>query len=85
MGVDTLSRVAKAVTSVIQRELGVTPAAIGELTFDQLGLDSIAILSVLVAVEDEFNVELGDDTPAEALRSLGKLATYLDHAHHLAA
>jgi len=55
------------------------------MSFDQLGLDSIAVLSVLVAVEDEFNIEFGDETPPDALRSIGSLASYLEHAYFVAA
>jgi len=81
-----ISRLAKAISGVIRRELAVTePSALGELSFDQLGLDSIAVLSVLVAVEDEFNIELSDETPPEALRSIGKLADHLEHAYFHAA
>lgn len=75
-------RVARAICKATERELGVEqPEALAGLTFDQLGLDSIAVLSGLVAVEDEFNIEFGDETPQEALRSLGSLADYLQHAY----
>lgn len=75
-------RLAKAISGAIQREIVADgPAALGALSFDELGLDSIAVLSVLVAVEDEFNIEFSDDTPPEALRSLGKLADHLAHAY----
>lgn len=82
----TLSRVAKAISGVIQRDIVAEgPSDLGALSFDQLGMDSIAVLSVLVAVEDEFNIEFSDETPSEALRSIGKLAEYLEHAYSVAA
>jgi acyl carrier protein len=81
-----ITRVAKAISGAIQRDIVAdSPAALGALSFDELGLDSIAVLSVLVAVEDEFNIEFSDETPPEALRSLGKLADYLEHAYLNAA
>jgi acyl carrier protein len=81
----TIARLVKAISGVIQRDLAAEGRSVSELDFDELGLDSIAVLSVLVAVEDEFNIEFGDDTPPEALRSIGRLADYLEHAFFVAA
>ena len=82
----TITRLVKAISGVIQRDLVTDePSALGAMSFDQLGLDSIAVLSVLVAVEDEFNIEFGDETPPDALRSIGNLASYLEHAYFVAA
>lgn len=78
----TVSRLIAAVAGVVeQQEIQRDPAQLAHRTFDELGLDSVAILSVLVAVEDEFNIEFSDDTPSEALRSVTHLAEYLEHAY----
>jgi acyl carrier protein len=83
---DTLGRLGRLVGGVLDGDIAADgAAALGRVTFEELGLDSVAILSVLVAVEDEFNIEFGDDTPPAALRSLGALAEYLEHAFLSAA
>lgn len=83
---DIVQRLAGAVSGVIEREVvAEDPATLAALSFDELGLDSIRVLSVLVAVEDEFNIEFSDETPSEALRSLGTLADYLDHVYFSAS
>lgn len=78
---ETIFRLTKAISAAIGRDIVVAgPAGLGALSFDELGLDSVAVLSALVAVEDEFNIEFSDETPPGALRSLGTLADYLEHA-----
>jgi acyl carrier protein len=43
----------------------------------RLGLDSLGMLNFLVAVEDEFGIEWGDDVPKEVLASFGSMAAYV--------
>lgn len=48
-----------------------------EKTLDQLGLDSVALLSLLVAIEDEFGIEWSEDLPVATLRSLPSIAEFI--------
>ena len=43
----------------------------------RLGLDSLGMLTFLVAVEDEFGIEWGDEVPEEVLASFERMATYI--------
>ena len=51
----------------------------------ELGLDSVALLSFLVAVENEFGIEWDDDLPEETLASLGNMASYITQEFSIAA
>lgn len=46
-------------------------------SFRQLGLDSVTMLSFLVAVEDEFGIEWKDDVTEDTLESVGSMASYI--------
>lgn len=47
-------------------------------SLQQFGLDSVALLSFLVAVENEFGIEWDDDLPEETLTSLENMANYIE-------
>ncbi len=42
-----------------------------------LGLDSLGMLTFLVAVEDEFGIEWDDEVPKEVLASFARMADYI--------
>lgn len=48
-----------------------------ETTLDDLGFDSLDRVEVVMAVEEEFDVEI-DDESIEALNTVGKLLDFLD-------
>lgn len=41
------------------------------------GLDSVALLNVLVAIEDAFGIEWDDDVPEPALSSISAMAQHI--------
>ena len=46
---------------------------------DDKGLNSMDAISILVAVEDKFNIEINDeDLSAELVRTLGSIADYVE-------
>ena len=68
---DTLSQV------VVER-LGVDPARVRPASrFDDLGLDSLQVVSLVVALEQAFDLTIPPQD-LEALRTLGDLAAYLE-------
>ena len=72
------------VARVLREIVGIDDAAaIGPetpLVGGGLSLDSVAVLELLVGLENEWGVELGPDAllEAAALRTVGSLAGYLD-------
>ena len=60
----------------------VDPAARPEATLDQLGLDSLALMEFVFAVEDRFEVRIPEDRldPRQAGVTLAHLAQLLDDA-----
>jgi acyl carrier protein len=49
------------------------------------GIDSVGLLAFLVAVEDEFGIEWGDDVPTTTLNSFAAMAAYIEKELGLAA
>ena len=47
-----------------------------ETTFDDLGADSLDIVEIVMAIEEEFDVEISDDE-AEQAKSVGDVVTYI--------
>jgi acyl carrier protein len=54
-----------------------TQEHLGADSIRRLGLDSLGMLTFLVAVEDEFGIEWGDDVPKEILASFEGMAAYI--------
>ena len=72
-----------AVSSVLVDTFHVDPAAVvPETTLEQLGLDSLALMEFVFAVEDKLGVRIPEDKldPRQAGVTLGQLATLLDDA-----
>lgn len=66
----------------ILREIGEdfkekSPQTLTETTLKELGLDSVAIFSFLVGIEDAFGIEWNDDVPLDSLDSIPSIASYL--------
>lgn len=49
----------------------------GEDSLRRLGMDSVKMLSFLVAVEDEFGIEWSDDIPPAVLASFEHMASHI--------
>jgi len=72
-----------AVSSVLVESFRVDAAQIQpQTTLDQLGLDSLALMEFVFAVEDRFAVRIPEDRldPRQAGITLERLATLLDEA-----
>lgn len=65
-------------------ELDVEPSEVPEnevLFGDGFGADSVAILEILVAIEDEFGIEIDDEEfRVESFSTIRQLAEYVDDA-----
>ena len=72
MGVDTKIR------DLIAKQLGIDPAKIKtESSFiEDLGADSLDIVELIMALEEEIGVEIPDEQ-AEKLRTVGDVETYM--------
>ncbi|MEO5845344.1 MAG: acyl carrier protein [Caldimonas sp.] len=72
-----------AISAVLVGQFHVDPATVGPaVALDQLGLDSLALMEFVFAVEDRFDVRIPEDRldPREAGVTLEQLATLLDEA-----
>lgn len=66
------------VKAIIVRQLGVKPEDIAaDKSFvDDLGADSLDIVELMMAMEEEFDIEIADDQ-AESLRTVGDAVQYI--------
>jgi acyl carrier protein len=69
-----------AVREVVLQRVGVEPAELhdDDLLIEDLGLDSEALLSLVIGLEERFDVEIPDDQISLAnLGSISRIAGYL--------
>jgi len=68
----------KKIKTIIVAQLGtVEPSEIKpDTTFDSLDIDSIDAVEIIMAIEDEFEIEIPDET-AESFTSISDIMTYL--------
>lgn len=73
-----MSAVPAKVKEVIAEQLGIDPDRVKpEASFiDDLGADSLDIVELVMAMEEEFNIEIPDED-AESLRTVQDVANYL--------
>jgi acyl carrier protein len=66
------------VTEIIVDQLGISPEeVVPEASFiDDLGADSLDIVELVMAMEEEFNVEIPDED-AERIQTIGDAIAYL--------
>jgi acyl carrier protein len=70
------------VRAIIVRQLGVKEGdvALDKSFVDDLGADSLDIVELVMAMEDEFKFEIPDED-AESIRTVGDAVKYIS-AHH---
>ena len=68
----------KRVEEIIVEQLGVTPEeVVPEASFiDDLGADSLDIVELVMAMEEEFDIEIPDEH-AERMQTIGSAIQYL--------
>ena len=72
-----------AISAVLVEQFHVDAAAIGpQVALDQLGLDSLALMEFVFAVEDRFDVRIPEERldPRQAGVTLAQLARLIDEA-----
>ena len=76
MGMDTLNRVKK----IIVDQLGVDEEKVEESSsfIDDLGADSLDIVELIMAFEEEFDTEIADED-AEKIKVVGDVIRYLEN------
>ena len=67
------------VRDIVVEQLGVEPYEVSiESTFiDDLGADSLDIVELIMAFEEEFNIEIPDEA-AEKIKTVQDVVTYID-------
>jgi len=78
-----MSEVTSRVTKLLAEHLG---AEESKLTNDarfteDLGADSLDVVEIIMALENEFNVDIGDET-AEKLATVGNVIDYISSVPH---
>lgn len=68
---------AEKVKGMIAEQLNVDPADLGETTsFDDLNADSLDVVELIMALEEEFDIEIPDED-AEKIRAVGDVIEYV--------
>ena len=67
------------IKALIAEELGVDKDTITEDTsiIDDLGADSLDVVELIMALEDEFDVKV-DDNEAQQLKTVGDILSYIE-------
>ena len=75
MAEDTFKRVVK----VVCEELGVTENEVEESSVftDDLGADSLDVVELVMALEEEFSIEIPDDDVAN-MKTVGNVVSYIE-------
>jgi len=70
------------VKDIIVEQLGVSlPEVVPEASFiDDLGADSLDIVELVMAIEEEFGLEIPDDD-AEKIQTIGDAISYVEERH----
>ena len=76
------NEIERRVKAIIVRQLGVKDddVAAAKSFVDDLGADSLDIVELVMAMEDEFGFEIPDEE-AETIRTVGDAVKYIN-AHH---
>lgn len=67
------------VAKIVGEQLGIDPATVKlESNFiSDLGADSLDTIELVMALEDEFGIEIADDT-AEGLKTMSQVVEYIE-------
>ena len=67
------------VRGIVVEQLGVEPdeVSIDSTFIDDLGADSLAIVELIMAFEEEFNIEIPDEA-AEKIKTVQDVVNYID-------
>ena len=67
-------------TAVIAKEADLDPATISAAsTFDDLGFDSLAVVEVILRIEEAFDLSIPDET-AHQFKAVSDVVTWLEKA-----
>jgi acyl carrier protein len=74
-----MSDIAERVKKIVVEHLGVEPEKVTEASnfIDDLGADSLDTVELVMAFEEEFNVEIPDDA-AETIQTVGDAIKFLE-------
>ena len=68
----------QTVQQLIVERFGLTEDKVtNEMTFEDLGADSIDVFELIMELEDTFSVQF-EDSRIEALKNVGQVVTYID-------
>ena len=68
----------QTVQQLIVERFGLTEDKVtNEMTFEDLGADSIDVFELIMELEDTFSVQF-EDSRIEALKNVGEVVTYID-------
>lgn len=81
MGINMSSTISEKVIKIVAKELDIEEADVKlESTFvDDLGADSLASVEVMMALEEEFNIDIPDED-AEKINSVQQVVDYIAQA-----
>jgi len=66
------------IRAIIVDQLGVDESEVTlESTFDELGVDSLGIFEIIMALEEEFEIEIPNED-AENMKTIGDAVNYVD-------
>ena len=72
-----MNNIASKLKEIINEEAGVEGYIGNDSTLDDLGLDSLDVVEITMAVEDEFNIEIPDED-VERMECFGDAVKYLE-------
>ena len=74
---DVTKRLVQAINELTEGRVPLDIDTDGADSIRRLGLDSLAMVELLVAVEDVFGIEWDVDAPADAVASFDKMSAYI--------
>lgn len=74
---DVISRLIVILERMSEGEIQVPRDDVGPDSIRRLGLDSLATLNFLIAVQNEFGIDWDDDLPEEIWASFSTMAEYI--------
>ncbi|WP_237036416.1 acyl carrier protein [Mediannikoviicoccus vaginalis] len=66
------------VAEVIKEEFGVENVSMDTVIREDLGADSIGLVELVMALEDEFNIEI-DDSKLDEIITVSDVVTYIEN------